>query len=239
MNPLPTLLAIETAGSACSAAVVRDDTLVAAERIAMRHGHGERLLPMVEGVMAAAALRPHELDWIAAAVGPGGFTGIRVGLAAACGIALATGARSIGVSSFAAVAVLVRPRDAGEALLVALDSRRDDLYVQLFAADPLLPLAPPQAVLPDRLAAYVPVVAGARRLLIAGDAADRAAAAMREQRRPVTIVTDSAPDARGVAAVAATTLRRGVNESVPALRPFYLRPPDVSQPRRPIASRPA
>src|SRR5437870_8943444 len=103
---------------------------------------------MIERVMAEAGLAPPQLEFVAAAIGPGGFTGIRVGLAAAHGIALAIGGRLVGVSSFAAAAATIA--GAGhEALLVALDSRRADLYVQLFGADAVSPLAPPLALLAD------------------------------------------------------------------------------------------
>src|SRR5260221_927840 len=100
----PTLLAIATAGSACSATVTRGGAVLASERRAMRHGHGEALLPMIDRVMATAGLPAARLDIVAAATGPGGFTGIRVGLAAAHGIALAIGARLIGITRFATVA---------------------------------------------------------------------------------------------------------------------------------------
>src|SRR6185437_4805552 len=111
----------------------------------------------------AAALAPAALDRVAIAVGPGGFTGIRAGLAAAQGIALATGARLIGVTSFAAVAAAAGRREGQ--LLVALDSRRDDFYVQLFIDGK--PAAEPRALLPGGLDAYV----GGGAVSIAGDAA--------------------------------------------------------------------
>src|SRR3954454_16477819 len=126
----PIALALETAGSACSVALAHGDQILAAERRPMRHGHAEVLLPMVDAVVARAGLMPGTLDSVAVSVGPGGFTGIRVGLAAARGIALASGARLVGVTCFAAVAAACPADEA--ALLVALDSRRSDLYVQLF-----------------------------------------------------------------------------------------------------------
>lgn len=230
-RPAPVLLAIETAGSGCSAAVARGGAVLAAECRALRHGHAEALLPMIERVMAEAGLLPSQLDAVAAAVGPGGFTGIRVGLAAAHGIALAVGARLVGVSSFAAVAArLAAAGDRGcAALLVALDSRRADLYVQLFAPDGAAPLAMPQAVLPERLADYVASLAGGAPLVIAGDTAAAAAAAL--DRHALCIVAgNSAPDAEGVAAAALRQLR-GDATAVPA-RPLYLRPPDVTLPKR-------
>ena len=108
---------------------------------------------MIERVMAEAGLAPSQLDAVAVAVGPGGFTGIRVGLAAAHGIALAGGSQLLGISSFAAVAAAVTGCGVAgcEPLLVALDSRRADLYVQLFAGDAISPLGAPQAVLADQI----------------------------------------------------------------------------------------
>ena len=186
---------------------------------------------MIERVMAQAGLAPTQLDAVAAALGPGGFTGIRVGLAAAHGIALAVGARLIGITSFAAVAAQIAGtgHPACQSLLVALDSRRADLYVQLFAGDAASPLAPPQALLAAQLALYV-ARRGLRSLLIAGDAAEAASAALGGPAR-CAVVADSAPDARGVAAAALAELRSGAMPG--PVRPLYLRPPDVTLPKRP------
>src|SRR5262249_44635357 len=125
-------------------------------------------------------------------------TGIRVGLGAAQGIALALKARLIGVTSFAAVAAAL-PAGAGN-LLVALDSRREDLYVQLFDRGSGLPLAKPAAVMPNDLAEHAAAAVG-RALLIGGDAAADAAVAL-GGRVAIEIAEDSAPDARGVLAAA-------------------------------------
>src|SRR5579872_6033999 len=219
----PVVLAFDTAGSACSVAVGRGEAVLAHERRDMRHGHAEALLPMIDRVAAAVGLTPNELDIVAVTVGPGGFTGIRAGLAAAHGLALAAGARLVGISSFAAVAGGIS--DGEPRLLVALDSRREDLYVQLFDAQ-RTPIGDPAALPPDRL----PVWAGNGELIIAGDAAEAAAAAL-GQRRRLQILLNSAPDALGVLAA----LRRWPDLADPLARPLYLRPPDVSFPR----SRPA
>lgn len=227
------LLAIETAGSVCAAAVLRGASLQASESLPMRHGHGEALLPMVDRVVAAAGLRPQQLEVVAAAVGPGGFTGIRVGLAAAHGIALATGARLVGVTNFAAVASATAPlAPECPTLLVALDSRRADLYLQLFCRDPLTPIAPPAAILSEDIPAWIAPLAGHNRLLIAGDASDAAAATLGEFG-DFTIAPGSAADALGVAESALAQLRAG--DPMPA-RPLYLRPPDVTMPK-PIQQR--
>jgi tRNA threonylcarbamoyladenosine biosynthesis protein TsaB len=226
----PTLLAIDTAGSACSVAVGCGAAVLAAERQGLRHGHAEALLPMIDRVMQAAGLRSAALKGIAVAVGPGGFTGIRVGLGAAHGIALALPARLIGVTSFAAVAAaLADGDDVPETVLVALDSRRDDLYVQLFDRVTAEPRFAPAAVLPEALADYVAGSAGVLPLLIAGDRADTASALLRSHF-DIEIAAASAPDARGVLAAALRQIERDPAGS-PA-RPLYLRPPDVTLPKQ-------
>jgi tRNA threonylcarbamoyladenosine biosynthesis protein TsaB len=221
----PTLLAIETAGSACSAAVGRGPVVLAAERQAMRYGHVEALLPMIDRVVAASGVSRAALDGIAVALGPGGFTGIRVGLGAAQGIALALKARLIGVTSFAAVAAAL-PAGPGVAL-IALDSRREDLYVQLFDRSSGLALSEPAAVMPVALVEYVGALAADSALLIAGNIAEIAAVAL-AGRFDIEIAAESAPDARGVLAAAL----RQIEPAESPVRPLYLRPPDVTMPKQ-------
>src|SRR5215469_16402018 len=120
----PVTLAVDSAGLACSAVVAVGDTVLFAARVESRHGQAEVLLPIVDSAMRKAGLTPAALDLVAVSVGPGSFTGIRVGLAAARGIALATGARIVGVSNFEAVAATISAsrRHAAQSLLVALES---------------------------------------------------------------------------------------------------------------------
>ena len=220
------MLAIETAGSACSVAVGRGAKVLAAERQGMRYGHAEALLPMVDRVVVASGLPRSAFEAVAVAVGPGGFTGIRAGIGAAQGIALGLNAQLIGVTSFAAVAAAV-PAGVGR-LLVALESRREDLYVALFDRGSGLPLAEPAAVMPDDLAEYAAALVGEGPLLSAGDAAEAAAAAL-GGRFGMEIAESSAPDARGVLAAALRQIAAEPGES--RARPLYLRPPDVTFPK--------
>jgi tRNA threonylcarbamoyladenosine biosynthesis protein TsaB len=227
----PVVLAIDSAGLACSAVVAVGDTILSTERVETRHSQAEALMPMVDAAMRKAGLPPAALDLVAVTVGPGSFTGIRVGLAAARGIALATGAQLVGVSSFEAVAAslaqgLAQP-DCGDVqfLLIALESRREDLYVQLFAI-PWNPVGPPASMMPAALGEAVNAAIGSARLLIAGDAAQRAALVLSNCADTI-IVEDSAPDAIGVLR---TGLHRWRSGAVDAPRPLYLRPPDVTLP---------
>jgi len=217
----PVVLAFDTAASACSVAVGIGDAMLAHERREMRHGHAEALLPMIDRVMEAGGLTPVAIGTVAVSVGPGGFTGIRAGLAAAQGLALASGARLVGVTSFAAVTALIPRGD--QPILVALDSRREDLYVQLFSGDGT-PLGEPVAVPPAELASLVAAAIGDAALRVAGDVADNAAASLMD-RDVVAVVAGSAPDALGV--LAAATDRKFAGPA----RPLYLRPPDVSLPK--------
>jgi tRNA threonylcarbamoyl adenosine modification protein YeaZ len=200
---------------------------------------------MIDRVAGAAGVEPGELTYVAAATGPGGFTGIRAGLAAAHGIALAAGARLVGATSFAAVAAASRARgfgcrsaetaieaDAARKLLVAIDSRRDDFCIQLFAEDHATPLAEPAAIAPNRLQSYIDGLIGGAGLLIAGDMAGRATDVLGLDR-PVNLIPDSAPDALGVAAATLFGLRAGAAPGITLkapVRPLYLRSPGVTLP---------
>jgi tRNA threonylcarbamoyladenosine biosynthesis protein TsaB len=210
---LPRILALDTAGSACSVAIGDGERLLAAHRQEMRHGHAEALMPMVDAAMREAGLSAPELDAVAVSLGPGGFTGIRVGLAAAHGIALASNVRLVGVSSFAAVAAPLEGQ-----ILVAIDSRRADLYVQLFNPD-----SEPDAVIPEKLGDWLTTHGVSGPITIAGDVAQAAVAALPGRARALA---DTAPDARGVLAAARKMLASGAQPVPP--RALYLRPPDVT-----------
>jgi tRNA threonylcarbamoyladenosine biosynthesis protein TsaB len=202
--------------------------VVAEERIDTMHGQAEAMLPLVDRTMRQAGQVPVALDLVVATVGPGSFTGIRVGLAAARGIALATGARLLGVTSFDAVAAGAALSDCSDTcfLLIALESRREDLYVQFF--DPHGdPLCEPAAIMPSMLGEAVAATVGRRPLLIAGDAAQRASAAL-AQRPDTAIRAGSAPGAVGTLRAGLRQLRLGKAADAP--RPLYLRPPDVTLP---------
>jgi tRNA threonylcarbamoyladenosine biosynthesis protein TsaB len=203
------------------------DAVLCAERSDSMHGQAEILLPMVDAAMRKAGLSPAELDLIVTTVGPGSFTGIRVGLAAARSIALATSAQLIGVTCFAAVAagVALPDYDADRYVLVALESRREDLYVQ-FINHLWNPVGEPAAVMPGALCRTVNEVIGEAPLLIAGDAAQRAASVVLSERPGTVVIKDSAPDAVGALRAGLRLLQLGQEDRM--ARPLYLRPPDVT-----------
>jgi tRNA threonylcarbamoyladenosine biosynthesis protein TsaB len=221
----PITLALESAGLACSALVAAGDTILYSERIEGRHGQAEALLPIIDAVVRRAGLTPAMLELVAVSVGPGSFTGIRVGLAAARGIALATRAAIVGVSNFEAVAAGLSTSDHCDFrhILVALESRREDVYVQLFDRA-RNPVGNPAAVMPAALGKMLNEQIGAAPVLIAGDAARRAASAL-PHREDIAVLEGSAPDAAGVLRASRS---RWLTAGGDAPRPLYLRPPDVT-----------
>lgn len=199
------------------------------------HGQAEALLPLVDAAMREAGLAVAALDLVAVSTGPGSFTGIRVGLAAAHGIALAAALPLLGVTSFAAAAAAApEPARDRPILLVALESRRADLYVQFFDAASQ-PLGAPAALLPEALAAAARAVAGTRPLAIAGDAAARAGAAL-AGRCDVAVIETRAPAAQGV--LRASWRRWRAGDRGGAVRPLYLRPPDATPAAAPAGGPP-
>jgi tRNA threonylcarbamoyladenosine biosynthesis protein TsaB len=215
------VLAFDCSGASCSAAVLIDDRPAAQRFTPMERGHAEILLPMIETVLREAALTPAALDLLAVTVGPGSFTGLRIGLAAAHGLVLARKLPAIGVTSFDAVKV---DDPAEEPLFIALESKRAELFLQRRArTDPRLPALVP----PEEWAAILPPGP----CFLAGDGAPRLAAAL--GRSDVVILPGHGrPDPVALARFGAARWRAG--DRTP-LTPLYLRAPDTTMPRRQAA----
>src|SRR5262249_6806332 len=128
------VLALDTALDACAAAVLDTERpdVVASETQPMTRGHAEALMPMVARVMDAARVEFSDIDRIAVPIGPGSFTGVRVGIAASRGIALAAGKPAIGLTTLAAfTAPHVAAGFAGTVVPV-IDARHGQVYMQVF-----------------------------------------------------------------------------------------------------------
>ena len=218
------LLAFDSAGAACSAAVWNAGRVAAARFEAMARGQSERLLPMIEEVMAEAGLDYAGLDALAVTLGPGGFTGVRIGLAAARGLALASGRPVLGLTSFEAVAAAAEEtRPPNLPLAVLLDAKRAEVYLQVFAPD-LAPLGPALSLLPQDLPPALPPGP----LVVAGDGVARAAGHL---ERPGLLVAPGAGHAEAARFAAFAAARPLPAPGTPPPRPFYLRGPDVTLPR--------
>ncbi|MEG6508226.1 tRNA (adenosine(37)-N6)-threonylcarbamoyltransferase complex dimerization subunit type 1 TsaB [Methyloligella sp. 2.7D] len=218
-----TVLALDTAMGNCSAAVLRGGNaprVLASRAEAMARGHAEALMPMIEQAMDEAGLAFADLDRIAATTGPGSFTGVRIAIAAARGLALATGAELWGTDALSVMA----KRAAKEALngdadfAIAVDAKRERLYFGVFDAEAARQSGP-QIVSPADALGLLP--ASVTRVLGSGAEMLRAEAG-KEGRQLDALAPDLQPDAVSLGLLA---LQGG--DAMPNLRPLYLRPPDA------------
>ncbi len=168
------VLAIDTALEACSAAVLDTDRggIIASETLAMARGHAEAVMPLIARVMDLADIEFAELDRIAVTTGPGSFTGLRVGISATRGIALAAGKPAIGLSTLAGFAAPLIAEDDSTHVVAAIDARHDHVYLQVFGAGGRTLVAPRIATVRDAVRA---ALTGPARII--GSAANLVAAA--------------------------------------------------------------
>lgn len=212
-----TLLAIDTAANLCAAAVADAATgaVLGAESRDIGKGHAEQLMDVIAHAMAKGGQGWNGLTRLAVTVGPGSFTGIRVGVAAARGLALALDLPLTGITTLEALAAGTRMRHPGRPVLAALDARRGEVYAQAFDADGR-PQAVPRAM---TVAAAGEMVAGG--MALCGSAA-RLLAGVSGVSGLAFGPEDAAPD---IAAVAALAAARPVSAEKP--KPLYLRGADA------------
>ena len=131
------ILAIDTALDACAAGVLDTGAgqLIAQESLAMKRGHAEALMPLIARVIKASGIAFASLDRIAVTTGPGSFTGLRVGLSAARGIALAANKPVVGVTTLTAYAAPVVSRNGEQPVISAIDARHDQVYFQVVSGN--------------------------------------------------------------------------------------------------------
>jgi len=215
------ILAFDCSGNGCSAAVLSGGAIAAHEFRAMVRGHAEALVPMIERALKTAGLAPAALDLIAVTRGPGAFTGIRIGLATAAGLALASGVPALGLTTFETVIAAVPEALLGAgALVAAIDSRREELFLQRFS-NMREPVGEPALVAPEDWNAWL----GSAPVVLAGDGAERLAATL--PRRSFARAPGSGiPDAADLARLALARWKPGM--TAPRLEPLYLRGADTT-----------
>jgi len=221
------ILAIDTALDACAAGVLDTDAgkLVALESLAMKRGHAEALMPLIARVMKEAGIAFTSLDRLAVTTGPGSFTGLRVGLSAARGIALAANKPAVGVTTLAAYAAPVVSESGEQPVISAIDARHDQVYYQAVSGNGSPLIQPRVGPVAEALGASR---FGAPHLVgnAAGMLADRWPA---HAPAPFKVDTQAAPDIAWVAWLGAA-----VSPNTAPARPLYLRAPDAKPAKDPL-----
>jgi tRNA threonylcarbamoyladenosine biosynthesis protein TsaB len=207
------VLGLDTCLNACSAAVLDGDRVLARASQDMARGHQERLAPLVREVMADAGIGFEALDRVGVTIGPGSFTGLRVGLAFAKGLSAALSIPLIGVGTLEALAY-----GAPDGLAFAvIDARRGQVYLQGFRGGTAL--SPPEALAVEAAVARLAVREGAEDLIVIGSGG-----ALLVDVVPLAQVMEAhGADPAAVARIAAS------REAAP-VTPLYLRAPDARLP---------
>ena len=225
------ILAIDTALDSCAAAVLDTEAgkLIAQESQAMKRGHAEALMPLIGRVIALSGIAFAALDRIAVTTGPGSFTGLRVGLSAARGIALAANKPVVGVTTLTAYAAPVVSQNGEHAVVYAIDARHDQVYLQVVSGNGSSLIRPRVAPIEEALGAWrfgAPhLVGNAARIL-----ADRWPS---HAVPPFKVDAQAAPDIAWVGWLGAA-----VSPNTAPARPFYLRAPDAKPPKDPLPKAP-
>jgi tRNA threonylcarbamoyladenosine biosynthesis protein TsaB len=219
------LLAVDTALGACSAALLDGETVLAHTLETMERGHAERLAPMVQELMGSVGIGFDTLDRLAVTIGPGTFTGQRVGYAFMRGLRLALHRPLIGITTLSVMAHAAIAENGLGAVAVLHDAKRGEVYFTLVTTE--------RMVIPDRLVSFDEAVRMIREfdrnsgavLGVAGTAARLAAGELPLQDHEIIVSDIVAPDALWVARLALTA-----PEPAGVPRPLYLRPPDARLP---------
>jgi tRNA threonylcarbamoyladenosine biosynthesis protein TsaB len=215
------ILAFDACFGGCSVAVSRDGVCLASDAVAPAPGKADLLVQLIASTLQQAQLTVSDIDRIAVTLGPGGFTGVRVGVAAARALALAAGTPVVATTSLhvmaAEASAIVAGQLAGRALIVAVDAHRGELYVQSFD-DQGAPVTATHAVAVGD-AAWLPAD---RPLLVVGSGAaflvDAAQARGLDARVGLPTLLPSAQYLSQLATQLAP---------MPVVSPLYLRPPDA------------
>ena len=223
------ILALETSAKAVSAAITEDGRVLASGYQDTGLTHSRTLMPIVEHLFQNTGLSPESVDAIAVAVGPGSFTGIRIGVSAAKGLAFAADKPCAAVSTLEAMARNVAHMDA--LVVCAMDARRSQIYNALFTAEHgrLTRRTPDRAI---GLAELAEELRGEPLpLVIVGDGAVLCEKALTEAGLPCRLAPPHLvmQSAVSVALCGEDLARAGKLVSAQELLPVYLRPPQAQR----------
>ncbi len=192
--------------------------------------HGADVPAAVDELLGCAGLRPSDLDAVAVGIGPGSFTGLRIGLSYAKGLVFASKAKIVGVPSLDALAIAALESPAarpGAQVCALVDARKGEVYTALYQimADGL------EKITQDVVMPLARVISrlGRGTILAGDDKADDAAALLQAKGHEVTVLEHSALEFRGqyIAALGGARIAAGGGDAADTLEPLYVRPPDA------------
>ena len=226
------VLAIDTSHNEGSVALVDASAspfaaqVLASASARVSNAHGEALVPLIDAVLRSAGVSLEAIDLLAVGIGPGSFTGTRIGVATAKGLAIGSGKPLRGVDSFEALAADARA-SSGSEVAVAIDARKGEVYLAVLAVrdDDVARLTEPIHARPGeawaRMERDVPPFA-------IGDGAALVPELAARARLRVGI---DSPRAAAIAALAGARQLRAPIDEVDVLEPLYVRPPDITLPK--------
>jgi tRNA threonylcarbamoyladenosine biosynthesis protein TsaB len=214
------ILALDTSTERESVAVVRDDTVMGEIRLRAVEGHSRRLLPAVDFLLSSLALAPADLAGFAVTLGPGSFTGLRVGLSTVQGLALGAGLPSVGLCTLDVMAASLAGR--ADCLVAMMDAYRGQVFAAIYDREGRL-LSERVAEDPQLFVERLP-----ERPLVIGDGASRYREILYERRPQAEVAGDDALFLAGtLGRLAAPRLAAGQGQPPGELRPLYLRGADI------------
>jgi tRNA threonylcarbamoyladenosine biosynthesis protein TsaB len=243
---LAPFLAFDTSGPTARVALIdaAGEPIQADERVSDRHSG--TLLPICHDLISRAGLTVAGLSAVACGSGPGSFTGLRVGLAVAKGMALACDLPLLLVPSLTALALDLAEVPGTQLLAPSIDAGKGEIYIQLFrrpsnamtnVPEPLTPelrTTAAQFVEQLRSQLYAPLPTDEHAILLGGTGADRHRATWINLLGTAAVMPDfPGPSARAIGRLALPRLARGERDDLDAAVPVYGRPPDITKPKRP------
>jgi tRNA threonylcarbamoyladenosine biosynthesis protein TsaB len=220
------ILGIETATTVCGAALARQGTIVHESSVDERNVHSERLLAQIHEVLHSVRCSPRKLQGIAVSIGPGSFTGLRIGLSVAKGIAYGVGLPVVGVPTLLALAehaACTSRLEAGTRVLAALDARRDEVYAQMceWNGAECTAAGPPTDARVDRLVEDLPE----GRIFLTGDGVEKILAVRAAAARKLERIAGPGErcSAARVALVGERMFNAGTKDDVTTLEPRYIK----------------
>jgi tRNA threonylcarbamoyladenosine biosynthesis protein TsaB len=233
------MLAFDTSSNVTAVALVEDARVLVEDSSTSEERHAESLLPRIEHCLAAAGLALRDVDVFAVGIGPGSFTGVRVGVATAKGLALATGKPLRGVVSLAALAASVLPLAHEPEALVApiLEAYKGEVFAALYSVGPeqTTLLLPPLHAAPEAAAARLAEAAAGRSVHVLGSGYRRYADRIVGPLRISALAPEwDAPRARHIAHEARRLLASEGPSDLARLAPLYVRDSDAQLPKAPL-----